>query len=223
LTYRFDARGLEKLIIVVIACASFGAAQAQQGCEAPSNAGGFGPFDYRTDKSKLPIVETYHFTPEVETLRRGKSSSIGDDLNYTLTAFPNHHRALMSMVNLVFKEKRAQPEGAHFTIECYFQRAEQFRPDDAMVKVIHGIYLTRAKKPKEALVALEAASAIAGDDPNVNYNLALGLLEAGRVDEAVEHARIAYRGGFPLPGLRNKLKALGKWTDTDQDPSTAKK
>lgn len=219
---RFDAHRVQSFIIAIIACAAFNTAHAEY-CDLTENAGGFGPFDYRTDKTKLPIVENYHFTPEVETLRRGKSSYIGGDLDYVLTIFPNHHRALMSMVNLVFKEKRAQPEGARFSIDCYFQRAEQWRPDDAMVKVIHGIYLARAKKPKDALAAFEAASELAGDDPNVNYNLALGLIDAGRIDEAVEHARIAYRGGFPLSGLRNKLKALGRWNDVDPASAAAKK
>ena len=49
----------------------------------------YGPFDYRTDRDKLEIVEGAHFTPEVEALIRGKSSArLGQDLAYTLTHSP---------------------------------------------------------------------------------------------------------------------------------------
>jgi len=197
-------------------------AHAQQGCGDPLAAGGFGPFDYRAVGVPLKLVESYHFTQDVETLRRGSTGTVGGDLGYTLKVFPNHHRALMSMVNLVFKEKKTQPLGADFPIDCYFQRAEQFKPDDAEVKVIHGIFLIRAKKPKEAVEILERAGAIAGDNANVNYNLALALLDVGRVDDAVRHARIAYSAGFPLPGLKNKLKALGKWDESNVAPVPSK-
>lgn len=210
-------------MVAIAAFVGCGVVHAQV-CGSPFDAGGYGPFDYRTDKSKLKLVEDFHFTPEVETLRQGKSGLIGGDLNYTLTVFPNHHRALMSLVNLVFKEKKVKPDGAHFTIDCYFERAEKFKPDDPMVKVIHGIYLIRAKKSKDAVPILEQAAQIAGDDPNVNYNLALALIDVGRPDDALKYAQIAYAGGFPLPGLRNKLKALGKWSEpgTEAVPSASK-
>ena len=216
--------GLLKWMIATAALACCGAVHAQ-GCGSPMDAGGYGPFDYRTEKNRLKLVEDFHFTPEVETLRQGKSTTLGGDINYVLRVFPNHHRALMSMVNLVFKEKKTKPEGAHFSIECYFERAEQFRPDDPMVKVIHGIYLIRAKRPKDAVAVLEQAAQLDSDDPNVNYNLALALIDVGRADDAMKYARIAYAGGFPLPGLRNKLKALGKWRELDsgEPPPSASK
>lgn len=61
---------------------------------------GYGPFDYTspTDRKHLGIVEHYHFTSDVEHLRKGASGSIALDLDYTLRAFPNHHRALNAMM-----------------------------------------------------------------------------------------------------------------------------
>ena len=65
---------------------------------------GYGPYDYTDPRTRkggkdapLSLVERYHFTPDVENLVGG-NTSLGPegDLNYTITAFPNHHRALKS-------------------------------------------------------------------------------------------------------------------------------
>ena len=42
-------------------------------CGSLTNA--YGPFDYRTRKAELKIVEDFHFTPDVETLRHGASTA----------------------------------------------------------------------------------------------------------------------------------------------------
>ena len=89
------------LLAAAVAAATWGArlfAQEVPGCGVLQNA--YGPFDYRDPVSKrdnLPIVESFHFTPDVESLRHGRSGSVLGDLRYTLRAFPNHHRALKSM------------------------------------------------------------------------------------------------------------------------------
>ncbi len=59
----------------------------------------YGPFDYNNLEHKeknLHVVESYHFTPEVQFLKKGKSGFLRDDLDYTLLAFPNHARSLTS-------------------------------------------------------------------------------------------------------------------------------
>lgn len=78
---------------------------------------GFGPFDYTDPETARPgkygqspplhLVEIAHFTPEVEHLVRGKSGAIYGDLDYTLRAFPNHHRALWSMVRYYLGQIKA--------------------------------------------------------------------------------------------------------------------
>jgi hypothetical protein len=35
----------------------------------------------------------------------------------------------------------------------------------------------------------------------------------GQFDKSLECAHIAYGSGFPLPGLRDKLKRAGKWKE----------
>jgi hypothetical protein len=84
-------------------------AGAQESCGSLANA--VGPWDYRTaSQQRRELVELYHFRLDVETLAPGRSPiSIGADISYTLRAFPNHPRALISMANLGQREKRRRP------------------------------------------------------------------------------------------------------------------
>lgn len=206
--------------LCALAFMPFQAAQAQSklemmGCGSLQTA--YGPFDYRTDKHKLGIVEKFHFGPEQENLT--KTRGLGSNIDYTLHAFPNHHRALMAMMKLGFRDKTSQPHGAEQTVECYMMRAETFRPDDAMVKVIYGLYLMQSGRPKDAVGKLESARQIDSQNANVNYNLGLAYSDLKQYDKALESAHRAYAAGFPLPGLRDKLKRAGKWRDLPQTPS----
>ena len=61
---------------------------------------GFGPYDYRTAPEHIKnLVEGRHFRPDVEYLRGGEAGAISPlleipgNLDYTLRALPNHHRA----------------------------------------------------------------------------------------------------------------------------------
>ena len=141
-------------------------------CGSLQNA--YGPFDYRSDKDKLAIVESYHLTPNVVNLISTQSAgTIGGDLDYTLRAFPNHHRALMAMMKLGEKENAAKPRGARYGVECYFRRALRFRDDDATVKLIYSSYLSKKGKRTEALSQLDAAERLESENANIIYNTGL--------------------------------------------------
>jgi exosortase A-associated hydrolase 1 len=61
-------------------------------CGSLANA--FGPYDYRTDRGQpLNLVESAHFTTESGAVDSRYHRPIGVELDYTLRAFPNHHRA----------------------------------------------------------------------------------------------------------------------------------
>ena len=174
----------------------------------------FGPFDYRTTtKDKLTLVETYHFTPKVESLISGQMSSIGGDIDYTLRAFPNHPRALLAASKLARREKTPRPPGLRYTVDCWFQRAIAFRPEDAQVRLVYGIELLKDGKRKAAIEQLGVAEELAGSNANVHYNLGLAYFDLGDYDKSLAYAHTAYKMGFPLPGLRDKLKKAGKWQD----------
>lgn len=181
-------------------------------CGSLQNA--YGPFDYRSDKDKLAIVESYHLTPNVVNLVSTQSAgTIGGDLDYTLRAFPNHHRALMAMMKLGEKENVAKPRGAKYGVECYFQRALRFRDDDATVRMIYASYLSKKGKRVEALGQLDAAERLESENANIIYNTGLIYFDLKEYDKSLLYAHRAYGLGFPLPGLRDKLRRAGKWKE----------
>jgi tetratricopeptide (TPR) repeat protein len=186
-------------------------AQSFVACGELRNA--YGPFDYRTaTRDQIDIVERYHFDSGVESLTRGITSvNIGSDIDYTLRAFPNHARALLAMVHLSFREKTARPRGANYSVDCYFDRAARFRPDDQAIPAIHGYYLLRKGDPKLAIAELEKALKLGGPDANVYYNLGLAYFELRDYEKSLEQAKLAYDLGHPLSGLREKLKRQGAW------------
>ncbi|TQE90816.1 MAG: hypothetical protein FKY71_20345, partial [Spiribacter salinus] len=104
---------------------------------------GYGPYDYTNAEhreERLPIVTRAHFTPQVERLERGQSGHLGGDIDYTLRAFPNHHRALDAMSRLAVREDTHKPSNMRYTVRCWFHRAKEFAPDDGMVWMLEGMH-----------------------------------------------------------------------------------
>ena len=172
-----------------------------------------GPHDYRDSdiRNTLKMVESHHFTKEVEQLIAGATGLIGKDLDFVLKAFPNHHRALDAMSRLSLRDKMPQPSGAGYTALCYFERAVRFRPDDAMVRSIFSSHLFKINKLDLALEQLLFAAEIEPDNPTTSYNLGLLYLKKKDYDKSLFYAKKAYERGFPLQGLRNQLIQINKW------------
>ena len=173
--------------------------------------------DYRTSsRQALDLVENFHFTPEVEALIRGKSStSIAADLSYTLAAFPNHHRALMSLMLLGKKFKTPQPQGAQFSVECYFLRALRFRSDDTTARMMYASYLSNQARAAEASKELAQVGKVAGDNAFTFYNMGQIYFDLKDYEKALENAHKAYGLGLTLSGLRERLTRAGHWRDAD--------
>ena len=206
--------------VVLFVCGVSDAALSQSGLppECGSLKTHYGPFDYRVDKAKLPIVENYHFGPAVETLSRRPRDDAAD-LSYTLHAFPNHPRALMALVKLGERERRDRVGGLPYAVRCFVTRAEIFAPEDSMVKLISGLYYLKQGQKKSAIERLEEADRLGSTNPNLYYNLGLAYLEVGEKEKALENAHKAYAAGFPLPGLMNRLKRAGAWRDAPPKPA----
>ena len=67
---------------------------------------------------------------------------------------------------------------------------------------------------EEALKVLNAANlAVSGTSAEIQYNLGLINLERGDYPAALGSAQAAYRLGYPLPWLKDKLTQLGVWKD----------
>lgn len=207
------------VLAALLACAALPvtAQVSLDGCGPLTN--GYGPYDYRqATKQGLAIVESYHFAPHVEALLGGMTGPIGGDIAYTLHAYPNHHRALVAMMRLGEREKTPQPQGARYPVECYFERAIRFKREDAVVKMIYATYLVKNKREVEARAQLEAARAVAVDNPFTQYNVGLLYFDLKDYDRALAQAHAAEELGFPRTALKEQLERVGRWKDRAAGP-----
>lgn len=184
------------------------------------SARNFGPFDYLIHKEQLPVVEYRHFTPRVEQLRGGETTSHAmGDVDYTLVRFPNHHRALYSAVRFSLDETEGLLR-RDYPAECYLQRAIFFSPQDFVPYMLYGLYLHRLDKLGQSLEKYRAAEMLAPDDANLLYNMGLVYFDSGDVENAELYAHKAYQQGMALPGLRRKLQSVGRWKQDDTEQSS---
>jgi hypothetical protein len=194
---------------------------AVRGAEQPGNPCGmiytdhYGPSDYRTQRPSLKIVEDFHYTPRVEAGISGSTGPIGGDLNYTLKASPNHHRALNTLMRVLARVKAEGVKGMEWPMDCYFDRAMRFKPDDTVVRAMFAQYLHSRGKTAEGIKQLDAAVEIAGDSPFSQYNIGLVYLELGAHEQALRQAHKAIGMGFPRTELSDGLKKAGKWREPE--------
>ncbi len=189
------------------------AAAAHATCEDYVRHSPGGDYMNAEDRQGLKIVEQFHFSKDVENLVRGMSSSLGGDIGYTLDHFPNHHRALAAMARLGLRGKTVKPAGARYSVDCYFQRAIRFKPDDATARSVYASYLLAGGKTDAALEQLAEAARLSPEQATIHYNLGLMYVKKKDYTKARAHAKTAYEQGFPLQGLKNKLVAAGQWQD----------
>lgn len=197
------------------------------GCGNLNNT--FGPFDYRPDKYKAApddnephankrfLVESAHFRPEMEALIRGRENTqdIGIQFDYTLRAFPNHHRALIATVRLWEKLKTDPPQNMRYSVECWFERALRFAPDDTVARMIYVSFLLKKNRVNDAKTQLEIAERTAGDNPLTQYNIGMMHFELKNYDKALSQAHKAYAAGVAMPDLRTRLQGVGQWRELE--------
>lgn len=172
----------------------------------------YGPFDYTSAARRahqLPIVEEYHFTKEVQGLIKGKSGTLLSDIDYTLGAFPNHHKALNALTYFTLLSK---PGTDIITpLECYFQKAINFAPKDTITYMLYASYLKKTKHYEEADKIYNKAIKVAPTDLPIRYSYGLFLLSLKKYAEAQEQAEVVYEKDYPKQKLKQKLMASGHW------------
>jgi tetratricopeptide (TPR) repeat protein len=209
-------------VLIAVIVANLGAtatAQTQTGANSACGnlyaQGQYGPYDFRTNKKEIQVVLRAHFLPIVESLIRGSTNTTpGGDIDYTLRAIPNHPNALISMMRLGEREKTPKPSGSRYTVECWFDRAIRFRPDDQVVRMLYVTYLTKAgdRKP-DAMRQLQIVLRAAQDNPFTYFNVGLLYADLNEYDLALVQAHKAMELGLDRVELRDKLKAAGKWRE----------
>ena len=182
----------------------------------------YGPYDYRTERfGKLKVVENHHFAPQVESLVKGQSSYLGDDLSFVLRVSPNHHRALLSIMRYGEKTKSPQPPYLQYSIDCYFDRAIRFQPDDTVVRSLYAQYLIKTGRPNLAIPQLEAADSYAKDNPLSHYNIGLIYFELKDYGRALDQEHKAMRLGLTRPGLADALRSVNRWREPSSQAASA--
>jgi len=176
--------------------------------------GSVGPLDYRTTPQDVrDFIESRHFTRDIERLVKGRTGSVAGEISYTLRAFPNHPRALKSAAELTRRNGGRTPPDFSFSLACWFDRAIAFRPDDVQVRILWAFELIKAKETAAALEQTRMAESLTKDNPAAQYNVGLLYFDLGDYERAMSNAKLAYAGGFNLPGLKDKLTKAGKWKE----------
>lgn len=205
------------LLLVACLAAPVRAQVSAAECGDLSN-GNNGPFDYRVERgAKLRVVEDFHFNAKVENLLSGQSGYLGQDLEYVLRVFPNHHRALAAVARLSKREKAATIAHTSWPAECFFERSVRFRPDDTVARMLYANFLHQSNRSDEGVRQLEAASQLARDNGFTQHNVGLLYAEFGIWDRALSQAHLAKSLGFERPDLKQRIVAAGKWVDPIAD------
>lgn len=211
-------------VLAVGSWLAFGAMTAAAQTGPTGNCGNpfknhYGPFDYRTAApSNLWLVERKHFTPGVEALAEGGTTNlIAADVGYTLHVFPNHHRALITMIRLGERFKTNKPPGASFTIDCYLERGVLYASNDLLVRVIFAGYLAKKGQKDYALAQVEYVLART-DSPFMHYSIGGIFFELGEYERALAQAHKAAAMGLIRNDLEDALRAKGAWKDATVKP-----
>ncbi len=166
------------------------------------------------DPAHLSAVERHHLEQARNKAARKDERAAAyawDDLEFILRRFPNHPQALLIATDLSLRLNARERVGK------YMETAVSFDPRPAEPWIIYGIFLHRWGDYAAAVEKYREALKRDAGNPETWYNLGLAYFELKRYDEALEAAHKAYAQGYPLPGLRNRLRRVGHWRPLTQE------
>ena len=122
------------------------------------------------------------------------------------------------MSALSFKQKTDMPSGSRYTMDCWFQRAIAFRPDDHIVRMIYASFLVnKGGRNDEADFQLKQAAQDSESNAFTYRNIGLIYLDMKRYGEALEYAHKSISLGLAGGPLQEKLVAVGRWVEQPAD------
>ncbi len=168
-------------------------------------------------------VGLHHYCAGIIRLRfRYKQASNREEKRYILKqsredALYTLHR--MEETDPLYEDIALHVAQTHYYLEEYSDAEKYLKKIMSVNPKYSGAYSTMSVvyqaqgKIDSAIAILEKGDkALQGKSSEIHYFLGLILVDEKKYEEALRHARIAYELGYPLPGLKNKLKKLGKWT-----------
>ncbi len=145
------------------------------------------------------------------------------EISYTASRIdkdhPVHHK--LQVVGARIDYAKGKKSAAYRALERLVN--ERTQVSDAYS--VLALYLYRDEEHLRASQVLEdGLNTVPGPPAEMHYFLGLNLLQLKEYSAAATHAREAYKQGYPLTFLRNRLKTLGYWADdraasADQSPS----
>jgi tetratricopeptide (TPR) repeat protein len=208
--------------LVLALCLAGHVALAEE-CGPVPLPGAAGPYDYVDSKYSwnLNDISQNHWVPAQRELKDNRIQWALYQINYLLIRVPNHYPALFELGRIQQKYPgviynpalAGKDEVLEFppTPECYFNRAFRYRPNDATLWMLFGMYHHKTGKLDEALVHYRKAESMDPESSEIQYNLGLLYFDLKDYEPARQHAQKAYALGYPLEGLRKKLAAAGQW------------
>ena len=177
-------------------------------CFPPNPPGRLDPKDYRKVSDKWRrTIDRHHFDShsaaflarrlKVPAGQTGQYQPPSAGFDYTLWGLPNHPRALAAIEKLAFENKTDKLPKMLLPARCYFERAIRFYPDDP---VPHA---------EKAVFHVERADTLSKSSSEIDVYLAWSLIEIGKYEDATKYAKRLYSKGYPLQGLRNRLRREG--------------
>ncbi|MDP2325273.1 MAG: tetratricopeptide repeat protein [Gammaproteobacteria bacterium] len=188
--------------------------------------GAAGPYDYVDSKYSwnLNDINQNHWVPAQRELQSNRVQWALYQLNYLLIRVPNHYPALFELGKIQQQHPgityipalAGKDEVLEFspTPECYFDRAFRYRPNDPTLVMLFGLYYHQIKDLDKAVIQYRKAESMDPESSEIQYNLGLVYFDLKDYESSHQHAKRAYDLGYPLAGLRKKLKAVGEWPAT---------
>jgi len=219
-----------KIILSCLLAATLAAHTLPATAEAENACGtlewNYGPYDYRyITAHQRKLVETAHFTSGTENLTESATGNFGADLKYTLSVFPNHPRALLAMERLALKEKRDPPFGAKFPVECFYERALRYQPDDPVPRMLYVNFLIKRNRLADAQRHLAYVVEKTPESPLTQFNAGMLYFDMKDYDKALAQAHRAAAMGSDRRELRERLTSIGRWVEPPPaepaDPASA--
>lgn len=165
--------------------------------------------DYYSPSSEVrhavKTVEYHHWDKVKTALATKRYGTANAELDFILRYSPNHPLALLELSKLAITV--GEPHGAI----PYLEHAVKFAPQYDSTYVVYGIHLYRTGQYQEAIRKFRKALTINPQSPEAHYDIGLTYLAIKDYQRAKAHAKEAYNLGYPLSGLKRKLRKLNQW------------
>jgi tetratricopeptide (TPR) repeat protein len=175
-------------------------------------------YDYYSHNPRVQrgvqVILDYHWDRAVSAANNLRYRIGIDELGFILKWIPNHPQALLLLSNLTTSLDHAADA------KPYFEKAIEFGPQYESSYTVYGIHLFKSGRFKDSIEKFNSALVINSESSEIHYNLGLAYFAIEDYEKAEIHAQHAYRLEYPLPGLKNKLKSIGRWVSSIAKPKS---